>query len=373
MVDSMAKIIQFGDEYPDVFVFSPFEEEDDWSDISVIESITFQQKDGVYFFDDSESRKGEKILTKRFKLHSDPFYQKYQTQKQKYKRECDSKQAYLTLLKDAFYRGLRGAARGGKLKRLYVQMEDGSIRWTWAKPQEASYIRTAAEQNGKGLAMVVDFLVPEPYFYEINDGVTFYHEEFDLSHLVLVCEPLEINPNYIIKRDTKICKQTCDEHGLIIRDESLLGYLGDVDCFYPGCSLDPCQSYLGTAYPLELSEGQQEVEICVDGSAGATSPYISFRNNWENPSVTNLANNQTIEYNGVIEEGEYLEIDLGSSDTGDIADYTINTNIDGFDANDITISNFGIFELTIGINTFRIEGITGDAIFTVNFLNKYHN
>lgn len=367
MVDSIAKIIQYGDQYPDLFVFSPFEEEEDWGDSADPQSIDFQQRDGEYFFDSSESRKGSKTLTKRFVLRSKKFFEKYQNQKEKYGRECNSEQGYLTLLKDAYYRGIRGANRGGKLKRLYVQMEDGSIRWTWAKPQETSYLRNGADPDSQGLPLNIDFICQEPYFYELEKGINFYYSDFDLSLLVFACDLIQATPDTLLQPDSKICKQNCNENGLIIRDESLLGFLGDEACNYPECGPDPCLAYLGDLYSLTADD---TIEICVNGSAGTASPLISFRDNWLNPELTN-SNGDHLIYNGTIGVGEYLEIYLYVSGSGDY--YSYDTNIPGFDENDLVIDNFGRFELGLGVNSLQIEGVNGPALFTINILNKYHN
>lgn len=369
-MQTFAKVIQYGDEYPNLFVFSPFGEEEDWSDSVEIDSIVLSEVDGTYFFDDSETKKESKIITKRFILRSENLYNKYKTQKEKYNRQCNSKQAYLTLLKDAFYRGLRGDERGGILRRLYVQMEDGSLRWTYARPQDIAYIKNTADQNDNGLAMTVDFLCPEPYFYELDEGVNFYYNDFDLSFLVFPCDNLPTMVGSLLTQQTKICDQTCEENGLIIRDESQIGYIGELDCFYPECVLDPCQAYLGDIYNLTEDE---IIEVCIEGSAGALSPYISFRNEWDTPMATNDANGNYIKYNGVITTGQFIEIDLSSSETGDLEDYTINTNIPGFNINDLEINNFGIFDFEIGINSLNLTGVDGVATFTINWLNKYHN
>ena len=360
---SVRKIFQFGDQLKDLFLFTPFEEEDDWDDSVEPALYTAPDLDGAYRgMGYDQSRKPIKVVTKRFSLYSKKLIREMGINSQgvcKSTAVCrNSKTAFMKELIDYMYRGLRGGR-----KRLYAIMEDGSIRYTFAEANTIPYTRVFAESN-KWIPFSVDFIIQDPYWYEINDGQTFFFRDIPINDLICGCanmkEAQEIGHTATIGYDFKDCINSCDYEGVILRDETI-----ELD------APTTLWAELGESYS---TNGSTDIDVCINGSAGATCPKISFRENFTNPKVENLENGCTISYNGTIGVGEYIEINVGSVENGELEDMTIESNISGFDRNDITINNDGFFNLEKGTNTLQITGGTSvNSEFTIKFKNKYHN
>ena len=242
-------------------------------------------------------------------------------------------------------------------------MEDGTIRYTYAEVITIPYARSFSDPS-KWIPFTIDFIIHDPYWYEVNDGYTFLYQDIPLLDIICGCasmsEAQAINYTSIIGYDHTQCIQNCSYDGVIIRN---------TDIAIPSEAEEWAE--LGASH---TANGETTIQTCVEGSAGATRPKISFRNAFTNPKLTNLENDCEISYNGGIANGEYLEIDLNSSLSGEIDDLTINTNIGGFDRNDLTINNNGFFDLEKAINNLKVEGGTAvNSTFTIKFKNKYHN
>lgn len=377
---TFAKVIQFGDQYPHMFTFLPFENEEDWSDDHTPNTSRFPDLDGAYDFNDGQSPKDTKTITKRFTLFS-KCYMDYYTSRDKVcgvNKAKNNESGYLRWLRDWMYRGLKGDKTFGGAKRLYVQMEDGSIRWTWAKATSLPYQKSFADAK-LWTPFVVDFEILDPYFYEVNNGATFVVKDLPIDAVVCPCNDIDFGDqsleNLLFQEDLHFldCDDITIESGLpiIIRDESLRGYVGDICSYAAPCGSSPCfQSVYGEGYD---TDGDTTVEACVLGSAGAKSPKITFFENFTNPTLTNNNNGNVLTYSGTINTGEYLSIDLGSTSNGEITDLDIDTNIAGFDRNDITINNDGFFILEEGINELVITGGSTNAYIGLLITNLYHN
>jgi len=372
-LNKKAKIIQFGDEYPDLFVFSPFRSEDNWTNDEPSRLFTFPQGDGGYDFNDAQNPLDIKVMTKRFVLGSNCVMHDYLSNSNfcGLDIDCRNESGYLRLMKDYMYRTLRGTKASGGKKRLYVMMEDGTIRYTWARAVAIPY-ENFSDTDEKWIPFVVDFEVADSYLYSINDGVTFSVSEYDSGRLVCGLKELTVLPDLTIEPNTSICNpKSCEDPPMIVRDESLLGYVGDV-CGVAECSIDPCfEAQFGLWYQ---ANGSIDVEVLVRGSAGSTRPQFGFWGAFNAPSATNDENSHFFQYNNSIAADEYLIIDLNSANTGEAADMTIDTNIGGFDVADININNNGLFELVYGYNTLAVTGGLGAAsIFATKQVDKYHN
>lgn len=357
----LRKLLQFGDSPDGAFLFTPFQEEEEYPDEVVPNMLGYNGNDGSFrYMGFNQSRKPEKRITKRFNLYSAELLDALSS---------NPKEATGKLL-DYMYRTLRGG-----VKKLYVLMEDGTVRWTWAEAITVPY-NAVFSSSDKWHPVVVDFLMQDPHFYTIADNATFYFELPSWQQLVDACATFDFeSPSYLLQKDTTLFPvPECTHTGIIIRDDSLAGFVGvGGECSIAECSVDPCIGHVGDLYSLE---GDGTIDICVEGSAGAGIVSISFMEGWANPTIMNTANGNTLEYQGNLGAGEYLTIDLSSALTGDIEDYTIDTNIPGFDINDIVVNNNGHFDLEIGTNTLTITGVTPVAdfsLFGINWANKYHN
>lgn len=366
------KVIQFGDELGKLFPFPPFEEEDDWGDSVENQVLELQHVDGAFrAMGYSQSRKPSKVITKRFVVRGSSI-----PKIAGLTSGCRVPKSYnMRQLIDHVYRTLRGDKfpGSGGVKRLYAMMEDGTIRYTLAEAISIPYSTGFSEPNG-WQAFTVDFLMHDPYWYDVDDGFTFYKPLYELKDILSPCQVFPsgdfANPIY---KTTHLCRDDCGGIGLIARDPAYNGYVGiGNECSYPECAIDPCAYYLGDFYPLPSGDGT--FSICVVGSAGARRPLVSLRNAFENPTITNLENGNMISYNGVIADGEYIEIDLGSALNGEVEDMDINTNIPGFSRDNLTINNEGFFDLLIGTNSILVMGATStNAMFTLKLINKWHN
>lgn len=377
MSHDFAKVIQFGDELPNLFTFLPFDHEDDWSDEHEVSPYIFPNIDGGYDFNDGQSRKDIKNITKRFTLYSKCFKAFYEANSDfcGSKKISNDKSGYIRWLRDWMYRGLKGDKANNGYKRLYVQMEDGSIRWTWAKAISIPYTKSF-QDAGEWVPFTVDFLCPDPYFYEVKDGVTFFVDNLPIDLVVCPCD-VDISrlsfSNLQVQKAVqfKLCQERTTEDGLpiIIKEPDLAGFIGEENiCSYPECSTDPCSLIaFGDFY------SNSNIQICVNGSAGATAPKITFFGDFINPIVTNNDNTNTIEYNGTITGNEYLSIDLEFNNNGEITLDMVDTNIFNFDIDDIVIGNDGFFLLENGVNNISISGGGNNWSFAVKYINKYHN
>lgn len=365
-----ARIIQYGDVYPNIFVFPQFDVTEDWSDEQPEGLITIPQYDGAYSPDYGYLGKAPKVLTKRFTLSSSELERDFLANASAHDLDgfCKFESTYKKFYKDYMYRVLRGNVVSGGHKRLYVQMEDGSIRWNLARSTLAPY-----ENSGTGeINMNITFVMPDPYFYEVDNNHTYYFEEYNILGLLKGCADLNATPENMVGPGDPLCygeNTECEKLPLIVRDPDYIG-LNVTGCVQESCIKDPCSYYLGEFYyPFASSD----IEICVTGSAGATRPFVSFRGNWLNPSLNNLTTNCILSYSGTIGAGEYLEIDLNSSETGDVEDLDINTNIPGFDVNNLTV-NKRLWDLTTGVNELSVAGaLDSQSTFTIFYLNRYHN
>ena len=370
----MRKIIQFGDELKDLFIFTPFEEEEDWGDSVTPSVVPLTNGDGGYRvlgFD--QAPKPPKTITKRFQLYSDElltYFIKSNRRGVCTDNNCDDlKQAYMTDLVDYLYRGLRGG-----VKKLYAVMEDGSIRYTLAEAISIPY------QKSYGSSMLwnpffIDFLLHDPYWYEVNDGEVFLYKDIPFFDLVCSCTKIKevrnIMPSEMIGWNSETCLNGCNYQGVILRDADLKGYVGGGCIVEESCTCDPC--YWADSGEGFVVNGTTTVEVCVNGSAGATSPTIGFRGLFTNPKLTNLKNDCEVAYNGNIGADEYLIINLNILN-GEVEDMTIDTNIVGFSVTDLSVNNDGFFNLEKGINNLKVEGGTAiNSVFSIKFKNKYHN
>lgn len=368
------KIIQFGDVFDDgIFIFTPFEEEDDMGDTVEPGLIPLPQADGSYRsrgFD--QSRKPQKTVTKRFIFHDkklSEFVERNNTSILGKPIAKANKSAYMSDFVDYLYRTLRGG-----VKRLYVLTEDGSIRWTWAEAISIPYQASFGDPK-TWRAFSVDFILHDPYWYDVIDNFTFLYSPAVVPFQALVNPCADLNsltPTMSIVKESKLLFDQCEYNGVIVKNSNFAGYIGEENiCNYPECGVDPCFGPIG---PGIITDGTTTIDICVTGSAGAGRPTITFRSEFTNPKVTNTRNDCYVEYTGAIAEGEYLTIYLDSTDNGEVADMEIDTNITGFDYTDITINNDGFFDLEKGVNQLIVEGGTDvNSQFHINYSNKYHN
>lgn len=367
------KIIQFGSNLTEgVMVFTPFEEEEDMQDMVEPNILPMNHIDGVFRargFD--QSRKLQKVISKRFVLYDKNLSDLVERTGSSICNNAictASKSTYMSDFIDWVYRGLRGG-----VKRLYMVTEDGSVRWTWAEAVSVPYTHSFGDAK-TWQPFAIEFMIHDPYWYEIGDDATFLYDSdtIPLASLVCACTSNTLDPTSHITKDYRHCAE-CDYVGVIIRDESLTGYIDPtlIDCVADGCVADPFVYDLGTFYYPFVSGSS--ITVCVKGSAGATRPYVGFHGAWTTPTLTNTENSNVLMYNGSMSTGDILEIDLNSSLSGDVQDLTINTNIVGFDLDDLTISS-DIFELIAGNNDLTVSG-AGDAnsLFTFNYSNRYHN
>lgn len=360
------RIIQFGDQLKELFVFTPFEEEDDWSDSVEPSLLSLQFADGSFRmggFD--QSRKASKTVTKRFVLNDSKAREYFRIH-----NEVEAN-AYLKDLIDYLYATLRGG-----VKKLYAVMEDGSIRYAYAEAISIPYTRGFSGPKN-WVAFSVDFVIHEPYWYEVNDGATFFLSGIPLSNVASACSGLTDlktieDYRYVekIDRNFKLFND-CEYKGIIVNGVELLNYTFNSCILEDGCREDECFFYnLGTPYN---ANGLTEIEFCIDGSAGASFPKIGFLSSYTNPKVENLKNGDTLEYLGNISASERLVMDLSSSFTGEPQDFIIDTNIAGFDVNDIVLAN-GLFRLERGVNILQVTGgSASSSVFTFRYENKNHN
>lgn len=347
------EIIQFGDRLNNLFVFPPFESEDDWGDTLSNTSQEMMFHDGAYVNNGyGQSRKESKVVTKRFTI---------------YNKELNEKEgkSYLTKVIDSMYRGLSN----GK-KRLYARMEDGSIRYCVAERLSIPYASTYSDSS-LWASFSVDFKIYDPYWYSITDTDTVMFENVNVDVLYSPCQLKDImnmGQTGIKKLRTDMVSTNCSGQSVIIKDSSLVGLH---NCDSKGCSFNDCvlNTYGSVFFPPE------NAGVCVTGSAGADKPKIGWRGDWINPKLTNLTNNTSIQYNGILSGSDYLLIDQGSTITNDIADMTIDTNIVGLNINNIVITNpCGVFELDYGNNSVQASGWQNlNSFFSIKFKNKYHN
>lgn len=369
-----ARILQYGDQFPDIFVFPQYQVSEDWSDQQRSSLITLPQRDGGYDFNDGYSLKEPKVFTKRFNIFDACLVEEFLVNGEFYglPAHCKSRSSYLRFFKDYMYRVLRGDRHTGGYKRLYLQMEDGSVRWTMCKATAIPY--NSFDFNQETLPVSIDFESPDGYLYEIDNPYTYYVENYSWMSLLLGRSTYAGDSNIRVSKDEPLCinEAPCNRPPLLSRSEDYgYSYIEGADgCAIDGCFRDLCTEGLGEYYsPFSDSE----IDLFVEGSAGATSPYISFRGEWNNPQVENTKNGTVLSYNGTIGAGEYLEIDLNSSNTGDIQDFDINQNIAGFNVNDITITGFNL-DLSPGVNLLNVTGASASTSrFTINKINKYHN
>lgn len=360
------KILQFGDQIGETFVFPPYEEEDDWGDEVNPVTLGIPFTDGAYRalgFD--QSKKGAKTLTKRFVLYSPEYAKAYQAQ-------CDLRYAYTTDLIDYMYRTLRGG-----VKRLYAVMEDGTLRWTYAEAVSIPYSASFSEPKGWH-AFTVDFLLHDPYWYEVNDGQTLYFDNLPITALVQHCPDLSIGDILDTYEGSKVfglhefCVITqCKYNGAVLRDSRYVNFVNET-CNVSSCMVDPgFWSVYGDGYECY---GTTEIELCVKGSAGATSPKISFRGEFNSPKILNDRNGDYVQYLGNLTANQFLTIDLASAINGDIEDYDIDTNIPGFSRSKVSVSMDGYFKLLPGKNTLTVTGGQDPlSKLTMKYMNIYHN
>jgi hypothetical protein len=361
------RIIQFGHQLNNLFVFTPFEEEDDWGDSVEPTLLALQFADGSYRalgFD--QSRKPQKVITKRFTLYSKDLIQ--ELDKNNTKDICVplDKSNYMTKFIDYMYRGLRGG-----VKRLYAVMEDGSIRYTWAEATTIPYQRSFTDPN-KWATFSVDFILHDPYWYEIKDPNIYIYEDIRMPQLINPCFQLDdsqIKPTVLISINQNKCWDDCGYVGVILKNEAMTGYIGDECLKETGCLIDPCTEMI-----YSRVSGNTFLEICVLGSAGADKIIATISGDFLNPSIQNTINGHTIQYTGTLTSSQYITIDLGSSLAGDKDDYDIESNIPDFNLNNLNINNDDLWKLEIGVNPIKVTGgQSNNSLFGFRHLNKYHN
>lgn len=363
------KIIQFGDTFTDgIFVFTPFEEEEDYADEVSPSLLELSFNDGAFRargFD--QSRKPTKTITKRFILNDTVLKNLVIKNKQSLlgTNITPTKQSYLSDFIDYLYRTLRGG-----VKRLYMMTEDGSLRWTYAEAVTIPFVKTFSDAK-PWQAFSIDFILHDPYWYEVGDGYTFLFTKDNLPFINLIdpCKPSDHMPDYMIERDGRLDTSFCTYNGAIVYNPDWAGYTPF--CLGGDCAVDPSTYHFGPM--IYQVSGDTIFDVCVTGSAGSTRPQVFFQGEFVNPRVENTDSGYYLEYAGNLGSGDYLWIDTNSTINGEIEDMNYLTNISGFDINSVTINNNGFFDMQAGTNNFMVQGGTSLAEFRLNFFNKYHN
>lgn len=371
---SRKRIVQFGDKLNEVFVFSPFEEEESIPLELDPALIDLPGQDGSYRARGmGRSRMPARTVTKRFVLHSKTLYDLSKIKDKGFCGDsiCNNKGYHMTDFIDYMYRTLLGG-----VKKLYMVTEDGRVRYAFAEAVSAP-LEIGVKDSLLSKAFSIDFLLHDGYWHEVDDGDLFLYKNIPLVDLVCGCQDEVIfnflQPTSIININHKDCFNSCDYEGLMIKNPDLVGILGEECQAMEECIVDPVFfGKYGNNYSIPSAD--EELQICVRGSAGSSRPIIGFWNKYIDPTATNLTNGCTISYDGNIQEGEYLVIDLGSAENGELEDFEIFTNISGFDRNDITISDDGFFDLENNINIFQIEGADSEtSSLSLKWTNKYYN
>jgi len=346
-----ARIIQFGDEFKKgIFVFPPSMNEDVWNDSVNPSLLELQFKDGSFrALGFEQARKVTKQLTKRFILKESEFD--------------------MRKLRDYYYFGIRGG-----VKRLYVMLEDGSVRWTWAEAVDAPFNSSEYEgNNGKKLGFEVSFVCHEPYFYDakpFGDTNLKAYRGLPYKYLVEACSLTDIlQTGYSIAGDfcsTCDCynsdclkMQTCDEC-LIIVKENLTKY---------DCSDNACVDNLYTAYNLNLPKVTGTQPFCVLGSAGIGDIQVGFYGLQTNPTIS-IDSGSFIKYTGNMTASEWLYMRIPEY-INNVSDIYYSTNIVGFSIAQVTLQNAQgeiSLDLERGNNTITVTGS-----YHFSFINKYHN
>lgn len=354
------KVIQFGDTYEDgIFTFTPFEEEDDWSDETTPALWDVPQVDGAWrALGYSQSKKATKTITKRFVLWSKTIRDMY-----------PDSNAFLARLQDYMYRTLKGG-----VKRLYAIREDGVVIYTEAEATVIPYTKSFSSAK-QWLPFTVDFVAHDPYWYEAGAEYDTFFLNSTKVPLFNLTEPYKASLFSGITGYTQIVNKTnplkidsCDYQGVIVNKPELIqGYPNG--CVPNGCISDQTALRLGDKY---ICNGDINFGVTVYGSAGATRPKVTFVNAFNYPSVK--TGNNILQYGKNILNGQFLTLWLNTNNSGDVEDIEYETNINEFSLNDISINNIGYFTLKNGENTIYVTG--GQSItsyFYFNFQNKYHN
>jgi len=350
------KLIQFGDKFDKgVFIIPPYQNsmstELEHSDNDVMTSA------GGSFYIDC----GDKQITKRtFELETTLYSKGLQDEYQNNKCCNDhnkDENPTASLLWDSMVRGLRGG-----VKKLFAQMEDGSIKYTYAKAYAPSYSIDKDEECTPWTNVNIKFESVDPYWYnDFKD--TFFFDDIPYSAMLNNCVDLVgFVPLYQMTSAQKL-KKKCDYRGVILCDPSVYDK-------FP--SLNPANNFSLKMQSGICARNKINKNVCVAGSTGGRL-CIRFTGHYNNPTFTNVTTGAIVKYNGQITGREYLKLTANNDVIVGGNGFEIDTNIPNFDSNLIEITQGeNSVNFASGGNNFCVEGgYSVASYFNFSPINTY--
>ena len=343
------RIFQFGDQFNNLFVFPPYEEEEDYS--FDVEPKVYQKTfdDGSYRVQDVSPKK-ERTISKRFIIRD---------------KNLNDLNSYI----DYIYRVI-----GSGVQKLYMITDKGDVRYTYAEVTTAPYQERFTD-NQPWKAFTINFLQHDPYWYEAKGSDYFVLEDIRLEQLIIadvdITDRGYFYSNMNGVESLKNRNITCEDNFILVKDSSLSLIVPESYCsgLSTNCYIDPSIQY---DYKSSITN-TDNFNISINKGIGGIYPTILIQAQTTAPSIVgqiifkNLTNGTSVDIVIKLNEGEYYQIDLNSSTGTENALYEEKGSYRGQPV--VALSNK--LRLDIGVNNLEWSTLSGDALVQINYTNKF--